>query len=342
MPAPNTVLDAELAEARTILERMGLARPGEALDIQPLTGGVSSDIWRIRKAAGTFVLKKAREQLKVDAEWHAPIDRGAAEAAWLAFVAAAAPGHAPAVLAVDEPSFAMALEYLDADTFANWKTQLLAGHVDPRAAAAVGRTLGRIHAASTRTAGLAEQFANQELFESLRIEPYLRRTAQAVPSVKEELGRIIEGLESTQLALVHGDLSPKNILVGEGDGVPHPVILDAECATWGDPAFDAAFCLTHLAIKELHLPAHAADLRVAAGAFEAAYLAEVTWEEAESTRSRIGRILPALVLARMAGASPVEYLEPDERAALAALAIAALRSGDSLRDTMDNTTGNKQ
>ena len=342
MTASNTVMEAELAEARAILERMGLARPGEMLFVEPLTGGVSSDIWLVRRDAGDFVLKKAREQLKVDAAWHAPIDRGAAEAAWLRYVADAVPGHAPAVLAVDEPSFAMALEYFDAGSYGNWKNQLLAGHVDAVFAAEVGRTLGRIHAASTKTPGLAEQFANQELFESLRIEPYLRRTAAAVPAVREELGRIIAGLESTPLALVHGDLSPKNILVGSGDDAAHAVILDAECATWGDPAFDAAFCLTHLAIKETHLPAWAPELRVSAVAFETAYLAEVSWESVDAIRERIGRILPALVLARMAGASPVEYLEPAEQADIAAMATTALRSGDRLWDIMDKTTGSKQ
>ena len=37
---------------------------------------------------------------------------------------------------------------------------------------------------------------------------------------------------ATKRVLVHGDFSPKNLLAGAGG----PVILDAECAWYGDPA----------------------------------------------------------------------------------------------------------
>lgn len=320
-----------------LLERMALIEPGESVQIEPLTGGVSSDIWLVRRGTQSVVVKRAREQLKVAAEWHAPVDRGAAEAAWLEFVSEAVPGCTPRVLATDEESFAIALEYLDAREYCNWKGELMVGRVDEQFAGELGRTIGRIHAASTRTPGLAGRFANQELFESLRIEPYLRRTAEAVPEVRDAIDAVIDGLREPGRALVHGDLSPKNILVGAG-----PMILDAECATWGDPAFDAAFCLTHLALKEVHLPSRAAAFRSAADAFERAYLDEVVWEDASETRSRIAQILPALVLARVAGASPVEYLDGNERERARAAAVEALRTGRSLWDVLDEQSGAEQ
>src|SRR4029079_5572158 len=136
-------------------------------------------------------------------------------------------------------------------------------------------------------------------FESLRVEPYLVRAGVAVPEASEALGAIIESLRSTRIALVHGDVSPKNILVGE-----RPVFLDAECATWSDPAFDAAFCLTHLNLKQLHLPARAAELKESARAFTAGYLAQVDWEDPADAATRVERIVPALMLARVVGASP--------------------------------------
>lgn len=317
-----------------LLERMALVEPGESVRAEALTGGVSSDIWLVRSGAGSFVVKRARARLLVAAEWHAPIDRGAAEEAWLTFVAGAVPGCVPRVLAVDEESFAIALEYLDAAEYRNWKTELMAGRVDVGVAAALGSTLGRIHAVSSGTPGLPAQFANQELFESLRIEPYLLRTAEAVPEAAAALEAVIAGLREPGRALVHGDLSPKNILIGSA-----PVILDAECATWGDPAFDAAFCLTHLALKQVHLPQHAAELRRAAVAFERAYLEEVVWEDAAETEERIARILPALALARVAGASPAEYLDDDERARIRASAVLALNTGRALEDVLDEQAG---
>ncbi|HEU5223364.1 MAG TPA: aminoglycoside phosphotransferase family protein [Candidatus Lumbricidophila sp.] len=314
--------DASDAEALGLLEHLGLIAAGDRPKLTALIGGVSSDIWVVDDGSRTYVLKHAREQLKVAADWHAPVDRGEAEAAWLAFVAEHVPGAAPTVLAYDEETFAIALEFLDPAKFANWKTLLLSGTVDVAFAGAVGRSVGRIHAASAATPGLAEQFANQELFEALRIEPYLQRTAAAVAEASDAVNDVIAGLRATQVALVHGDMSPKNILVGD-----RPVILDAECATWGDPAFDAAFCLNHLVMKAIHLPDHRVALLDAAAAFMAAYLAEVNWEAPDAIEARIDRVLPALLLARVAGASPAEYLTADDQAVAKRVAIESLNSG---------------
>lgn len=327
----SVVPEPELLE---LLERMALVKPGEPIRAEALTGGVSSDIWLVQRGADAFVVKRARERLNVEAEWHAPIDRGAAEEAWLRFVGMAVPGCVPRVLAVDQESFAIALEYLDAAEYRNWKNELMAGRVDVGVAAALGTILGQIHAASSSTPGLPAQFANQELFESLRIEPYLLRTAEAVPEARAALDAVVAALREPGRALVHGDMSPKNILVGAA-----PIILDAECATWGDPAFDAAFCLTHLVLKRVHLPEHAAELRRAAEAFERAYLDEVVWEDAAETRARIARILPALALARVAGASPAEYLDEREREQIRARAVLALNTGRALGDVLDEQAG---
>lgn len=326
MTAPDPDSTPSHAEALSLLVRLGLAGAGDTPEITPLTGGVSSDIWVVRDASRRYVLKHAREQLKVDAAWHAPVDRGASEVAWLRFAGDAVPGACPRVLGYDPDTHAIALEYLDPATHFNWKSELLAGRVDVGFARAVGGTLGRIHAASTTSAGVREAFANQELFESLRIQPYLVSAADAVPEVRDAVLAVVDGLRATQVGLVHGDVSPKNILTG-----PAPVILDAECATWGDPAFDAAFCLNHLVLKSIHLRTAAPALREAARAFTAAYLAQVNWEPALDLAGRTNRILPALMLARVAGKSPAEYLTTDERGTVRDLAVTALATGAPVR-----------
>ncbi len=312
------------AEAVALLERMGLVARSQVVTAEPLSGGVSSDIWLVRTGDSALVLKRPRARLKVEADWRAPLDRGASEAAWLDYVSSAVPGSCPRVLGYDEESFAIALEYLDPEHHRNWKSELLAGRVDAGFAASVGTALGRIHSASARTPGLAARFDHPDLFESLRIEPYLMRAAAAVPDARDPLESIIASLRTTRIALVHGDVSPKNILVGE-----RPVFLDAECATWSDPAFDAAFCLTHLTLKRLHLPAHAARLAESAHAFTAAYLAEVDWEEPSDAAARVAAIVPALMLARVAGASPAEYLDAPTRAVVRRIAVDALVTGRS-------------
>ena len=38
---------------------------------EPLTGGVASDIWKIRTGSSVFVVKKALARLRVTQEWNA-------------------------------------------------------------------------------------------------------------------------------------------------------------------------------------------------------------------------------------------------------------------------------
>jgi aminoglycoside phosphotransferase (APT) family kinase protein len=116
--------------------------------------------------------------------------------------------------------------------------------------------------------------------------------------------------------LVHGDVSPKNILFRDY----RPVLLDAECATMGDGAFDVAFCLNHLALKAIHLPGSRARLVQPICAFWAAYRPHLAWEDPAAFEARVARLLPMLMLARVDGKSPVEYLTPAGQAKARALA----------------------
>src|SRR6202021_3231686 len=102
----------------------------------------------------------------------------------------------------------------------------------------------------------------------------------------------------------HGDISPKNIL----HGTAGPVFLDAECAWFGDPAFDLAFCLNHLLLKGAREGADRTHYIVALSALANAYLAGVDWESAMEAEARAAALLPALFLARVDGKSPVEYI----------------------------------
>jgi aminoglycoside phosphotransferase (APT) family kinase protein len=118
---------------------------------------------------------------------------------------------------------------------------------------------------------------------------------------------LIETTQRNKHALVHGDVSPKNILCGPNG----PVFLDAECAWWGDPAFDLAFCLNHLMLKCLWVPAARRALLASFQAMTAAYLPLVGWEPAAALETRAAHLLPALFLARVDGKSPVEYITRD-------------------------------
>jgi aminoglycoside phosphotransferase (APT) family kinase protein len=293
-----TALPEVFAQA---LRELGLVGEGP-LTGQPLTGGVSSDIWRIDTERGPICAKRALPTLRVAALWQAPIERNRFEARWMQVAAEAVPGGAPRVLGQHPRLGVLAMEYLP--QHALWKQQLRDGQAEPGTAQAVGDTLGRIHAHSAARPALAADFASQAIFFDIRLEPYLLATAAVHPDLAPQLRALVQATQAQAKALVHGDVSPKNILV---DG-QRPVFLDAECAVWGDPAFDLAFCLNHLLLKCLWTPAAVSGFLACFDALSSAYLAAVDWEGADALEERAARLLPGLLLARVDGKSPVEYL----------------------------------
>ena len=303
-PAAETLPPDEVRALSASLARMGLVADGETPVFTPLAGGVSSRIVRVDTAGGTLCLKKALAQLKVAAEWLAPLERNRAEVAWMRLADRVVPGLVPAILGEDPGAWTFAMAYLEPAANPVWKAQLLAGHADPAMAGAVARALASIHHATARDEACARDFANDANFHALRLDPYFGAAAIAHPDRAAVLQEIIDETASTRLALVHGDVSPKNILAGQGG----PVLLDAECAWYGDPAFDTAFCLNHLLLKCAFRPDAAAGYLACYDAFAAAYLEGVDWEPAGRLEARASRLLAAMLLARVDGKSPVEYL----------------------------------
>jgi fructosamine-3-kinase len=296
------------------------------LSCTPLTGGVSSDIYLVSDGTSRVAAKRALAQLKVAAEWHAPPERSASEASWLRVAEVLAPGLSPRLLAFAPDPGWLLLEFLDPSTHPVWKQQLLGGVVDPAVARSVGAGLGRLHSATAARPQLAERFATDDLFDALRLDPYLRALLPQHPAVADRIETVIRRTASTKLVLVHGDVSPKNILVGPRG----PMLLDAECAWWGDPAFDVAFLLTHLVAKALHLPDCLPLLATAIDGFLTTYCGHVDWEDVDTLRGRVSDLLPALLLARVDGKSPLEYLTTAERGDLRDRALRLLVDGADL------------
>jgi aminoglycoside phosphotransferase (APT) family kinase protein len=280
---------------RAFLRESGLGEPTSAL---PLEGGVSSEIWRVELPGGPVCVKRALPRLRVEQVWEAPVERNAYEYEWFRAAAAAAPQSVPRVLAQGAGAFAM--EYLAPERYPVWKSQLREGRADAAFAAQVGATLARIHAATAGREDIARRFSTDALFFALRLEPYLVTAARRHPALARELLGLVEATATTKRCLVHGDVSPKNILAGPSG----PVFLDAECAWYGDPAFDLAFCLNHLLLKCLWNRDAAARFLSCFDSLSAAYLAPAN----EALEERTAALLPGLLLARIDGKSPVEYI----------------------------------
>jgi len=310
------------ADIVVALARTGLVVAGAVPTGQPLEGGVSSDIWRVDLPSGPICVKRALAKLRVAADWRVPVSRSRDEARWMRCANKAAPGSAPALLGQDEAAGVLAMAYFAPASHPLWKLELRDGRVDPGFAAKVGATLARIHAATAADPTVTAEFQTDENFFAIRLEPYLVHTARAWPHLASMLLELVAVTQSNKRALVHGDVSPKNILVGPCG----PVFLDAECAWWGDPAFDLAFCLNHLLLKCLWIPAAREPLLTSFARLSDAYLAGVVWEPRRDVERRAARLLPGLLLARVDGKSPVEYItEAAQRDQVRRVAAALLR-----------------
>jgi aminoglycoside phosphotransferase (APT) family kinase protein len=286
------------------IDQSGLVAKGDSIAMTPLAGGVASDIWKVTTAARSFVVKKALARLRVAKEWRAPVSRNASEVEWMLAAGRIVPGAVPEILTHDSALGAYAMTFLDPADHPVWKAELMAGRIDPAFAARLGEIMARIHSATANSIDVARRFANDATFHSIRLEPYLEATAQIHPDLAEPLFNLSRETLACKKALVHGDISPKNILIGPKG----PVILDAECAWYGDPAFDLAFCLNHLLLKCLWAPASRFDFLACFDSLADAYLHQADWEDADNLEGRAARLLPALLLARVDGKSPLEYV----------------------------------
>jgi phosphopyruvate hydratase len=305
------------------LRRSDLISPDDVPRFVPLSGGVSSDIWVVHSGDRSFCVKRALPRLRVTAEWYAPIERNATEVAWLTSVARFMPEAVPAVLAEDRQMGIFAMTFLSPDSHREWKDQLRHGVVDLAAAAAVGQRLATIHSFFARSEAAPEIFSTDAAFHSLRLEPYLHATASVHTDLAPVLLELAETTARTKKSVVHGDVSPKNIWLGPRG----PLFLDAECAWFGDPAFDLAFCLNHLLLKTLWVPSVRQELLTAFDLLAKSYLTGVDWEQLAALEERASKLLPGLLLARIDGKSPVEYLDEPARDTARHLARRLLRDG---------------
>lgn len=285
------------------LARMGLVSPGERPELEPLAGGVSSDIYRVRLAQRCVCIKRALAKLKVSAEWRAPVERNRYEVEWMRAARAIVPELVPEVVAEDRESGSFAMEYLDPERHPVWKAQLRDGIIDANVAAEVGRRVAAVHSATFGDDDVARRFPTDAIFHAIRIEPYLLATARAHPECAAPLQALAEVTAATRCALVHGDVSPKNILVGPRG----PILLDAECAWYGDPAFDLAFCLNHMLLKCLWRPPWRSRYLLCFDALADTYVAAMG-PQGGAIERRTARLLPGLFLGRVDGKSPAEYV----------------------------------
>jgi 5-methylthioribose kinase len=299
----DPAFEGEIAD---YLMARGIVEPGVPLSVEPLGGGVSSEIVAVRGRGLSLVVKRALPKLRVEQEWLADVARTISEANALRFAAALTPDAVPPVVDLDRDA-CIAILALAPAGWGNWRDELLAGRIDPL----VGRRLGEL-LVTWHAAEVPAGFSNRDAFAQLRIDPFHRVVAERHPQLRADVLGIADRLLRRQMCLVHGDLSPKNVLSGAG-GL---WVLDWEVAHHGDPVFDQAFLLTHLLLKSVHRPPDAGRYRAVAEAFLDGY---------GEARGRLSENVACLLLARVDGKSPAGYLRPSEHQTVRDLAYSLLR-----------------
>lgn len=307
------------SELQSYLRSTGHIASSEEVQMQPLTGGVSNRTVLVTRTNGeAWIIKQALSKLRVAVDWFSSPERVHREALGLQWINQLVPQSTPRLLFEDHEHHLIAMQAVP-QPHANWKTLLLAGdlqldHVDQFA-----RLLALIHLHShAQRAELTIIFSDRTFFESLRLEPYYAFTAQQIAKAADFLQTLINETRQRTLTLVHGDYSPKNILVHH-----HKLILlDHEVIHFGDPAFDLGFSLTHLLSKANHnldiQPNRTPQFATATHQYWQTYTQTLQGKKEDKNAVDLHRIAEidsfavrhtlACLLARIHGRSPLEYL----------------------------------
>jgi tRNA A-37 threonylcarbamoyl transferase component Bud32 len=305
-------------DARAWLERF--CGPLTDASARELGGGVSNLVTLVEARELRAVVKQSLGKLRVEQEWISDRDRVFREAAAMRFMAGRITGgRVPGVLAEDRENFAIAMEAAPPDA-EMWKTRLFRGEFDERPARAAGEMLASMISRTWRDEEAERVFGDTTVFEQLRVDPYYRFTAARRPEAAGYIERLIACSAARRVSLTHGDWSPKNLLVRAAE----TWAIDWEVIHFGDPSFDAGFLINHLVLKSIARPEWKRGFAHLAGVFMESLGAGLPAEGAWISKAALEH-LPALLLARVDGKSPVEYLDESARERARALALDLMR-----------------
>ncbi len=291
------------------LRTVGLIPYDGRATVSSVAGGVSNVVLSVSCDGRRMIVKQALARLNVAEDWYAPIERTVNEGRALTILGEITPSAVPPVLHLDERNCILVIGHAKPH-WRDWKSDLLVGVADPRIAEQLGRVL---IAWQKWSPDVDAHLEGHEGFRALRLEPYYDSVAERLPALSEQVGRLRDELDAAAVCLVHGDFSPKNVLVGD-DGV---WVIDAEVAHIGHPIFDPAFLINHFLLKAIHRSITMHQSRQLVEAFWNAYT--TSGAISRFSEAELGAQLGALLLSRSIGRSPAEYLTEAERLVTVAL-----------------------
>lgn len=329
--------------AADYLRSTGRAVSEEPVTASELAGGVSNLVLLVTlpSRGEQFVLKQARGRLRVKEEWLCSVER-----IWREVEVLQACGEilqsrsaergvrsqegwkscVPWILWEDRENYLYAMSAA-AEDHRTWKELLLAGEIQVslEIAAASGGLLATLHGRSWQDPSIAARFSDRSYFDQLRLDPYYRQVARVHPALSPAIDQLLESLDHNRCCLVHGDFSPKNLLVWPG----HLMLIDFEVGHYGDPAFELGFFLAHLVLKciwsGLRRGEYSGVLREFWNAYRLGLSEKVSESEMAALEGRMMLNLSGCLLARVDGKSPVDYLSAEQQQRVRLLAITWLQ-----------------
>ena len=287
-------------------------------EVEELTGGVSNVVLGIKSGDKDLVLKQALPQLKVAAVWKADQRRAIVEANGMKLLHSITPDSVPDLIDLDPEEFTLTMDRLPRECTV-WKTDLLEGVIKPSVGKDLGRTLATWHNFGANSKEALDAYMEDSLFDQLRVTPFYRAVAKVNPALDKRIQELITEITTIKITLVHGDFSPKNIMI---TGADKPIILDFEVMHTGNPVFDLGFVSAHLLCKYLRIEDSAQRelLRESAITFINSY--------AQTCNIPVTTSLPhhvaVIALARVEGVSPVNYLDEAAKTRVQSVTKAAI------------------
>ena len=291
-------------------------------EVEELTGGVSNVVLGVKSGAKDLVLKQALPQLKVAAVWKADQRRAIVEANGMKLLHSITPENVPDLIDLDPEEFTLTMDRLPRECTV-WKTDLLEGVIKPSVGKDLGRILATWHNFGANSKESLDAYMEDSLFDQLRVTPFYRAVAKVNPALDNRIQELITEITTIKITLVHGDFSPKNIMI---TGADKPIVLDFEVMHTGNPVFDLGFVSAHLLCKYLRTEDsnQRALLRETAIAFKNSYAQTCNIPVANSLPHHVA----VIALARVEGVSPVNYLAEAAKARVQSVTKAAIANPD--------------
>jgi len=272
-----------------------------------LSGGVSGITALVSSKGRDMIIKQALEKLKVAEEWLCDPSRMEIEAKSNEVYHRLVPTNAPEVYFYDEVNYIFGREAAS-ENCRMWKTDLMTGKLDFNVGRQVIETLLTVHNECAKDATVAKDFDDNGIFYDLRISPYLEFILIKHPQLTEYSKPVIAELMDARITLTHGDFSPKNVVV-DGEKV---FVTDFEVAHYGHPSFDLGFMSNHLVLKAIHMENFSGAYLAMLEYVLNIYFSGANYMDKTALEKSFLKLLPLLMIARVDGKSPVEYIVRDD------------------------------